>query len=144
MIGVRALNKITIDDLITGAETVYGEARGESAEGRVAVACVIRNRWLKGFRRAHTVTEVCLAPKQFSCWNESDPNRKILDNEDYGCLEPVFFGCLESMRYVLLHPSFDPTKGSLHYHAKQVKPNWSEGKTPVYVVGNHMFYNNIK
>ena len=138
------MNKVTLKDLITGAKTVYGEARGESAEGRIAVACVIRNRWLRRFRRARTVAEVCLAPWQFSCWNEQDPNRKILVDENFDCLEPVFFGCLESMRYVLLHHSFDPTKGALHYHARQVKPNWSSGKTPSYTVGNHLFYNNIK
>ncbi len=35
---------ITPDDLITAARTVYGEARGESWEGKLAVACVIVNR----------------------------------------------------------------------------------------------------
>lgn len=136
--------KITLNDLIIGAKTIYGEARGETAEGRVAVGCVIRNRYNLRWRRAKTVADVCLAPSQFSCWNESDPNRRILTEETFDCLEPTFFSCLESMRYVLLHKDFDITNGATHYHARQIMPFWAKGVTPCYKVGNHWFYNNIK
>jgi spore germination cell wall hydrolase CwlJ-like protein len=33
-----------LSQLDTLALTIYGEARGERVEGRVAVACVVRNR----------------------------------------------------------------------------------------------------
>lgn len=47
------------------ALTLYGEARSEPVEGRIAVGCVIRNRvrLMKTSYRA-----VCFARWQFSCW----------------------------------------------------------------------------
>lgn len=58
------------------ALTIIGEARGEPIEGQVAVGCVIRNRCLTYKKSYH---DICLEPYQFSCWNETDPNRVILD-----------------------------------------------------------------
>ena len=48
------------------ALTILGEARGENATGMYAVACVIQNR---ADKKKKTLTEICLAPKQFSVWN---------------------------------------------------------------------------
>lgn len=51
--------------------TVYGEARGEIPEGRMAVAQVILNRsrlWKQ------PIKDVCLATNQFSCFLDGDPN----------------------------------------------------------------------
>ena len=56
------------------ALTIYGEARGESITGQIAVGCVIRNR----IEKINSYNEVCLKPKQFSCWNTNDPNYPIL------------------------------------------------------------------
>jgi N-acetylmuramoyl-L-alanine amidase len=66
-----------LSDMETLALTIYGEARGEPIEGQIAVGCVIRNRALA---RKESYKEVCLEPKQFSCWNENDPNYSILSN----------------------------------------------------------------
>jgi hypothetical protein len=63
-----------LSDIEILALTIYGEARGESIAGQVAVGCVIRNRTIKDNYR-----DICLAPKQFSCWNLDDPNRALLD-----------------------------------------------------------------
>jgi N-acetylmuramoyl-L-alanine amidase len=59
-------------DRVTLARTLYGEARGEPTEGQIAVAWVILLS-LEG-----AVAQVCLAPWQFSCWNQGDPNRARL------------------------------------------------------------------
>ena len=48
------------------ADTLYMEARGEGEIGIRAVATVIYNR-AKG--DVTKLEAVCLAPKQFSCWN---------------------------------------------------------------------------
>lgn len=69
------------------AATLYGEARGEAALGKRAVAWVIRNRMAvaKKWKAEHkgrqhplfgdgTVAGVVLRPWQFSCWNKGDPN----------------------------------------------------------------------
>src|SRR5206468_12010195 len=53
------------------AATLVGECRGEPIEGIIGVANVIRNR---AFAADSTLKEICLAPKQFSCWNEDDFN----------------------------------------------------------------------
>ena len=57
------------------AMTILGEARGEGEEGMYAVACVIAQRSIAWKR---TPKQICLADKQFSCWNPKDPNRKII------------------------------------------------------------------
>lgn len=68
------------------AATLYGEARGEAALGKRAVAWVVRNRMKAAAKhvavrgRSHplfgdgTVAGVVLRPWQFSCWNKGDPN----------------------------------------------------------------------
>ena len=69
------------------ARTIYGEARGESISGQEAIASVILNRVAFAKRRGrywwgNTIAGVCLAPWQFSCWNENDLNRKIIERAD--------------------------------------------------------------
>jgi hypothetical protein len=56
------------------ARTVWQEARGEPEEGQRAVAHVIVNR-LRDGRWGKSLASVCLADRQFSGWNNSDPNR---------------------------------------------------------------------
>jgi N-acetylmuramoyl-L-alanine amidase len=58
--------------------TLFGEARGEPIESIVGVASVIRNRFQLAWMGKRSYSEVCLTAYQFSCWNENDPNRRIL------------------------------------------------------------------
>lgn len=140
------------NDIETLARTIYGEARGESKQGRIAVACVILNRvkrkkmcgWheINGYKVA-TIAATCLKPYQFSCWNRNDPNRKIIiqvksDNKK-------FAECLEIARAVCDEEIEDITKGSTHYYNPKAcpMPTWAKGKSPCLVIGNHLFFNNI-
>ena len=118
------------DDILT--RTVYGEARGESADGQAAVAWVILNRASK--RRSYmgtTIKEVCLKPQQFSCWNANDPNRATLLSLNTN--DPLYKSIHEIVVQVLNGTRPDKTHGSLHYHASSmsIKPKWTNGKTPV-------------
>lgn len=62
------------------ALTIYGEARGESTEGKIAVGSIILERVDHRDWDGKTIHEVCLKPWQFSCFNERDPNyRKLLN-----------------------------------------------------------------
>ena len=72
------------DDVKVLAQTIWGEARGEGKEGMEAVASVIVNRvdyppkgkiWW-----GHTIEEVCKKPNQFECWNQGNPNRKLMES----------------------------------------------------------------
>jgi len=59
------------------ARTLWGEARGESLAGQIAVAWTIRNRVNDGNAKSwwgEGYTGVCQKPYQFSCWNSTDPN----------------------------------------------------------------------
>lgn len=126
-----------LDEVDVLTRTVYGEARSESADGQAAVTWVIRNRASKG----KTIKEVCLKPKQFSCWNSNDPNRSTLLSLDTN--NPHYKSIREIVVQVLKGTRTDNTHGSLHYHASRIKPEWTNGKTPVVTIGSHMFYNNI-
>lgn len=126
------------------ARTLYGEARGEyhRVDGGIgsllAVAHVIKNRALKGGWFGSSIHDVCLKPKQFSCWNVGDPNRAIVMNvtQDDG----VFAQCLVVAEKTLNNAWPDITKGSDHYHATYVLPFWAVGKTPRFSMGRHLFY----
>jgi N-acetylmuramoyl-L-alanine amidase len=132
------------------ARTIWGEARGESFDGRLAVAWVAVNRLKRG-RYGDTLAEVCLRPKQFSCWNEDDPNRpKMLGLK---AEDPIFAECLGIAALVyaaskgrggaLPADLKDATLNSTHYCVSSLDPYWARGKTPTCSVGRHKFFNDI-
>lgn len=130
-------------DLLAAVRTVYGEARGESIEGQIAVAWVIRNRadWVVPSWWGHTVEQVCIKPFQFSCWNANDPNSKLLaelhpDNLHFtaienGVVKPVMGGQIP-----------DPTGGATHYKVRGTKASWDAAVADIEPVriGAHDFY----
>lgn len=130
------------------ARTLYGEARGEPARGKEAVAAVVMNRVRRARRSGGrywwgaSVGEVCRKPWQFSCWNETDPNLEMLasltaDNK-------VFQSCLRIARRAIAGTLADPTEGATHYHAKSARPPWARGRAPAAEIGNHLFYNDVE
>lgn len=132
------------------ARTLWGEARGEGFDGRVAVAWVIVNR-VKAGRFGDTISEVCLRPKQFSCWNEGDPNREKMlkltpDDAVFaecigiaGLVYAAFKGRGGALPSVLK----DATLNSTHYCVSSLEPYWARGHVPVCNIGNHKFYNSV-
>ena len=132
---------ISMRDLEIWAKTVYGEARGEGQEGMQAVAWVVKNRALA---RKQKILEVCLATKQFSCWNTDDPNFSVLASQRFNVNTTEFIQCVEACFETLCPGSVDITAGSDHYHADYIrKPKWALDKTPAVKIGRHLFYNNI-
>ena len=127
-------------DLQLTVRTVYGEARGEGLSGQQAVAWVIRNRAAyrpPAWWGAHP-GDVCIKPKQFSCWNRDDPNCHVIvnlgeDSNAYrllaGLVKDVFTGKTE-----------DPTKGATHYERVGAGASWAKGKPILTIIGNHAFY----
>ncbi len=130
------------------ALTLYGEARGEAALGKRAVAWVIRNRqdvakrWLDLKGRAHplfgngTVAGVVLRPWQFSCWNKGDPNlHKLMDLvQTNGASAGAMWAVLVAVATGVLTSEWeDPTFGATHYctvelwavdDAEKERPRW--------------------
>lgn len=139
-------------DVETLAKTLYGEARGEPHDGKVAVAWVIRNRAARGafagngVGKDSAVARVCMAPWQFSCWNADDPNRTLLLTlqrdryvDEFDIATDVLDGLVE-----------DNTKGADHYHTI-ARPRWADNWPPAWAptmgitakFGGHIFYSSL-
>lgn len=134
-------------------KTLNGEARGEPRAGKVAVAWVIRNRAERPrfagdlVGQAGAVAKVCLAPWQFSCWNDSDPNSarlKTLPATAYVAEATIAGLVLDG-----IEP--DPTAGADHYHtidkpvwAGAWPPDWAPRMREVARFGGHVFYDSRK
>ena len=133
--------KITNEDIMILAKTIYGEARGELSNfglaALIAVANVVLNRAKKRF--APSVRDVCLAPYQFSCWNRGDPNYFKLKELDEN--NRIFKICLDVAKNVLNEAWPDLTDGCDHYHRKSMQPFWAVYIEPKRSFGNHLFYN---
>ena len=129
------------EDILTLAQTLWGEARGEDDEGMRAVCCTIINRYNSGkWFAGKTIAETCKKPYQFSCWNKNDPNRPHLLRLTFIQLKRE----LEIIRQVASGVYNDVTCGATHYYNPKVcKPKWAEGKIPCYVHGNHLFFKDI-
>ncbi len=68
------------DPRVLLAMCIFGEARGEGDEGKLAVGCVVRNRVNSEGRYGVGFPGVILKPWQFSSFNANDPNRhKLLE-----------------------------------------------------------------
>ena len=128
--------------------TLYGEARGESLDGKLAVLNVIRNR-LKLKTWGETYRAVCLARKQFSCWNAGDPNRVMLITLAPQTREPapenrVLRECLFlALGVVTDQIVTDNTKGADHYLTRTLyaerPPAWAPQMAVTATIGNHIF-----
>ena len=126
------------------ARTIYGEARGEyhrpegGLSALIAVGNVIMNRVKAQSGYGKTIQEVCLKPRQFSCWNAGDPNRAILTGERIN--DSVFAMCRQVAAKIASEEWPDLTKGSDHYHALSISPSWARGQKPKVRLANHVFY----
>ncbi len=70
--GQVQLDRLTEPQLL--ARCIWGEARGEPIQGKLAVAHVVLNRVKAQSYYGKTIRDVILKPWQFSCFNENDPN----------------------------------------------------------------------
>lgn len=122
------------------ARTIWGEARGESRQGREAVASVVMNR-VADRRYPKTVAGVCQQRWQFSVWNDGDPNReKILA---VTVRDARFKECLAIAERAVAGSLIDATGGATHYHTTGVRPNWADDTKVSARIGSHIFYRGI-
>lgn len=145
MTGVDALS-----DRDVLALTIWAEARGESLEGRVAVACVVRNRMAL---RRQTVRDVCLAPAQFSCWATAGGAANyralmaVVDAIVGGRVVPdqLVRECQWVADGILSGACRDISRGADHYLtttllSSTAKPRWVTSMTWTATIGAHAFY----
>ncbi len=148
-----------LSDVQVLACTLYGEARSEPLEGIIAVACVIRNRAqdTKG-RWGKSIRDVCLQPKQFSCWNDgpltTEKDGKTI-HTNHGRLSTLvadlkagvapddrFKECAWVATGVVNNWNRDTVKGANHYHTASLipRPAWAQEHAPIIQVKSHVFY----
>ena len=135
--------RLSAHDLWTVAQTAWGEARGEGSPGIYAVVWVIRNRQEFHPRwRQKSLTHICRAPMQFSCFNPGDPNRPKLRTVSLD--DRAFVLCLQAAVEVLGGLVSSSVGRATHYHAETLAvPVWAEGHEPVCTIGHHIFYSDI-
>lgn len=138
--------------------TLAGEVRGEPIEGQVAVASVIRNRvnfdirhdgkpdwWGEGY------VGVCLKPKQFSCWNDTDPNASTVYAVAEGMLTRQVMGAtIAQLQWVATGIMegilVSRVKDADHYLTARLYEtitdphHWARQRAPLMRVGSHVFF----
>lgn len=134
--------EFTDHDLDVCTRTVYGEARGEPAEGQVAVTWVIRNRAEEPSWWGKTPAEVCLHHYQFSCWNSDGPQSQSCRLTDLKSDDPIYERILTIVKSVFIGLYPDPTNHASHYKVRGTKASWDKacvGIAPV-EIGHHLFF----
>lgn len=127
--------------------TVYGEARGEPIEGRIAVAWVIKNR---AAHRQQSIQKVCLAQWQFSCWWGFDANALAVRDRAFRVLtgevvaDAAWLQTLTLAHQVLVGAVADPTGQADHYLTTALyhdphRPSWAADMPVTQVIGRHTF-----
>ena len=133
------------------AVMIYGEARGESIKGKIAVAYTAANRAIK-----KPVCKVVLAPKQYSIFNDNDALKSAAMSAH---LEPTQKNSIDQKSWeeslsvahaVMSKTVKDPTNGASHYLAPSLMkklnykyPKWSKVFKVTAVIDNHKFFKPI-
>lgn len=134
--GLKMFNNALVDQQYYLALTMYGEARGEGAQGMEAVGHVIMNRVKQGGWYGASVKDVVLKPLQFSCWNSGDPNRAVMLTAT-----PDKLATANAIAGQLLAGQLeDITGGATNYHADYISPSWAKKMTKTVKIGRHIFY----
>lgn len=136
--------KITARDIDILTRTIYGEARGESGLGKLAVAWVIVNR---AKHARSSLAAACLKSIHFSCWNNARGPSGVGDANQLAMMtaeadDPVYARCLIAALQAAHALKSDLTDGARHYHALGARPKWAKGKT-YETIGRHRFYRGI-
>jgi spore germination cell wall hydrolase CwlJ-like protein len=139
-----------LTDLETLALTLWGEARGESILGKLAIACVIRNRSLA---RHLTIKETCLQPMQFSCFTPKGGKTNyqmvkakaeaILAHDATALGDPAWLECYWVALGTEQFKLRDITHGADHYMTTDLlqsnPPKWASAMDTTIVLGAHTF-----
>jgi spore germination cell wall hydrolase CwlJ-like protein len=147
------MSDLALTDQHALALTLWGEARGESIEGRIAIAALIRNR-KQTDRWGDTYRDVCLAKWQFSCWKEAGGKanyeavqamaHQLVNSETPD--DVILRECIWIATGITGGWIRDTVHGATHYHVATMtpKPYWTKGQEPVCRIGAHVFYRGIR
>lgn len=140
------------NDIFILAKTIYGEARGEPEEGKIAVGWVVRNRaqCVLDHGSPHmfgsgTIASAALAPWQFSCNNSNSPEETEMASLTEDSTDPVFLACRTSAEMVIDGVVDDPTDSSMWYHTVAMgwPGEWGKQIPATRQIGSQLFYNKL-
>ena len=107
------------------ARLIYGEARGESYTGQVAVGAVVLNR-VKSASFPNTISGVIYQPYAFTAVSDGQIN--MTPNAS----------CTEAAKAAM--NGWDPTNGAIYYYnPKTATSKWIFSRTTTITIGNHVF-----
>ena len=105
---------------------IYGEARGESYTGKVAIAAVVLNR-VKSSSFPNTISGVIYQPGAFTAVSDGQINLGTNDE------------CIRAAQDAL--NGWDPTYGCIYYYNPQTATNQRIRSRPIVVtIGKHLFF----
>jgi N-acetylmuramoyl-L-alanine amidase len=127
------------------ALTIDLEAANQGLDGMAAVGSVILNRVHKPGWWGRRINEVCLANKQFSCYNEGSKSliKAILiakNFEEHRKKDPALSAAW-FIAWGLIQGYLASNVGAAtHYHTKNVDPPWDDKMKLIATIGDHIFY----
>lgn len=130
----------TNSEIVCTACNIYHEARGESFNGKVAVASVTRNR-VDSSHFPDNFCDVVWERKQFS-WTKDGRSDKIRNLQSWEEAYLIAYITVESYETGTMHLE-DKTNGSLWYHANYVHPIWARNQNPIVEIEGHKFYTRV-
>jgi N-acetylmuramoyl-L-alanine amidase len=128
-----------IPDSSWGILTVFMEAENQSIDGKTAVAEVILRRTRLKYMSDGTITDTCLRPYQFSCWNSKHPGRvrgAMLETDSMQGQE-----CTLAWNRAVAGSNL--SQGAVLYLnpvGVLVMPEWATEEMRVASIGHHQFY----
>jgi N-acetylmuramoyl-L-alanine amidase len=118
---------------------IWGEARGEKVEGKLAIVHVVLNRVKARSYYGGTIREVILKPGHVTCFKENDQNLAQILKLPSGDREFALCKAIAELA-TRGHLKNDPTGGATHFHRLNSKPPWAPKLTYLRQIGNHRFY----
>ena len=107
------------------ARLIYGEARGESYTGQIAVGAVVMNR-LRSSSFLNTISGVIYQPYAFTAVDDGQIN--LTPNDQ------CYRAAKEAMN------GYDPTYGALYYYnPATATSSWIFSRKTTVVIGRHVF-----
>ncbi len=128
-------------DQIILTRAIFGEARSNKLpdEARIAVGWSIRNR-VEDPRWPDTYQKVITQDQQYSAFNETDPNRKYVENPFWAESDidrKAWYNCYDIAGKVINGELKDPANGANHYYDSSIStPYWATKETLVLTIND--------
>lgn len=138
-------------DVLCLAKNIYHEARGESAEGQIAISNVVINRvkskqfpndicsvvyqknQISFINRILEIIPINIPGCQFSWTCDRKPDDLLSDKKAWKNSQKIAEEVLNDLHH-------DLSKGATHYHSVFINPYWADSLNETVVIGEHIFY----